>query len=415
MQSEGITPVTIIFRKEYNDLGPFIADDLFSVPNGVNIITGSPRLFSNINILYVDDNGKRMYKTEIVSGANEHPFSIMKLSSGAILIFSVQSQSEAISLPQSIAITEVTKTGKVINREIIKDESSYMLNEVLSSSTDYFLVFCEKFPPGNRSLSQVYLFEVNAKLNIVSKRPISGKNEYINQVIKSSDGISVITGKWQEPRKYIIRNFDFTAELKWQSGFMTSEDVRIQEVQKTTDGGYIIIGDAFPYIYSAKLDHKGAVQWENLYEKSNRLFRKSGYFNAFHIIESTEGYMIIGSHHDNLESPSPLYVIKINEAGMKEWSRKFPGITSTGHFINYEDGCLVFGKKIQNSETVILHIDWVEKLKGIQTIYQDDMRLKKIQKISEDEYLVLFNSLQSGECDKKISLMKLSIREPNDS
>ena len=95
-------------------------------------------------------------------------------------------------------------------------------------------------------------------------------------------------------------------------------------MERTTDGGYIIVGYAYPETgdidestWVIKIDNNGNKQWDYL-------FREEGYFEDGSIQQtSDEGYIIVCTGEEVDGDGSDAYLIKIDKDGNEQWDRSF--------------------------------------------------------------------------------------------
>jgi len=138
-------------------------------------------------------------------------------------------------------------------------------------------------------------------------------------------------------RDYWIVNLSSSGNLIWQRRLGGSKDEHAQEVQQTTDGGYVVAGysysnDAhvkgnhggFDY-WVVKLNQSGLIEWQKCLGGSKWEFAHS-------IQQTTDGgYIVAGNtdsndgdvsgHHGDYD----LWVVKLNPLGKLLWQRCMGG------------------------------------------------------------------------------------------
>ena len=199
------------------------------------------------------------------------------------------------------------------------------------------------------------------------------KNESGQSVVNTPDGGYAVLGytqsmdldvfnKTNNSYDYWLIKFDEFGNQEWQKVYGGSDDDRGREIIVTNDGGYAIIGSSksqdgdvssnsgFNDFWVLKISNSGNIIWE-------RSFGYSGSDNGFSIIQTHDnGYLISGvidvTSSDgqgnnrlslNRHAGGDYWVIKINSAGILQWSRYFGGTftdtsyalseTQTGNFI----------------------------------------------------------------------------------
>tara|TARA_B100001175_G_scaffold55811_1_gene44881 strand:+ start:8068 stop:9405 length:1338 start_codon:yes stop_codon:yes gene_type:complete len=199
------------------------------------------------------------------------------------------------------------------------------------------------------------------------------KNESGQSVVNTPDGGYAVLGytqsmdldvfnKTNNSYDYWLIKFDEFGNQEWQKVYGGSDDDRGREIIVTNDGGYAIIGSSksqdgdvssnsgFNDFWVLKISNSGNLIWE-------KSFGYSGSDNGFSIIQTHDnGYLISGvidvTSSDgqgnnrlslNRHAGGDYWVIKINSAGILQWSRYFGGTftdtsyalseTQTGNFI----------------------------------------------------------------------------------
>ena len=124
---------------------------------------------------------------------------------------------------------------------------------------------------------------------------------------------------------YLIKT-DGNGEEEWSQnyGFSGIHDFG-RSVQQTTDGGYVLCGTTQgvfdtnewgdPGIYLIKTDAIGAEEWSQTFE---------GYGNGEEIQQTTDGGYIITGFTNLLDGPN-IWLIKTDEIGEEEWIQNFGG------------------------------------------------------------------------------------------
>jgi len=163
-------------------------------------------------------------------------------------------------------------------------------------------------------------------------------------------------------------------EIAWQKSLGGSENDRARSVNQTSDGGYIVAGitrsndgDVADNIVGArsiwviKLDATGTIQWEKSYGGND-------YDEANEIQQTSDGgYILIGSSEsddffgDSLGNQDIL-ILKLDSVGNIVWGKRYGGVgLDVGYSINQTpDGGFIASGKINSS----LARSWVAKLDG---------------------------------------------------
>jgi len=141
-------------------------------------------------------------------------------------------------------------------------------------------------------------------------------------VQQTTDGGFIITGykyplEEGEEDVYLIK-VDPNGDLLWENNF-GYYSARGNCVQQTTDGGYIITGDA-GYTILKKTDPNGNSQWSNGF-----FYDPHGFSGGTSVEQTTDGGYIITGYKGYFESYSPCnaFLIKTDPNGDSEWDKIF--------------------------------------------------------------------------------------------
>ncbi|HEY3249985.1 MAG TPA: T9SS type A sorting domain-containing protein, partial [Ignavibacteria bacterium] len=123
---------------------------------------------------------------------------------------------------------------------------------------------------------------------------------------------------------YIVK-LDNNGTILWTKTFGGFGDEYGESIVQTSDGGYAVGGYTNSYgagdydDYIAKLDAAGAIQWFKTYGTA-------GYDYALSIKQTTDGgYVLFGSTSSFGAGNNDYYVVKVDSAGLLQWSKTIGG------------------------------------------------------------------------------------------
>ena len=158
-----------------------------------------------------------------------------------------------------------------------------------------------------------------------------------------------ITGKSATDQDYWLLRLDSDGEKIWDKIYGGSEDEKAANIEKTTDGGYIISGyttsndgdvsenAGFHDYWIVKIDGSGTIQWEKSFgfEGDDRAFRviqtsDGGYFATGYLdvdLSNGEGNDLIDDQNNRgtQHSLGDYWGIRMDANGNKIWRRYFGG------------------------------------------------------------------------------------------
>jgi hypothetical protein len=167
--------------------------------------------------------------------------------------------------------------------------------------------------------SDVYLVRTDSDGNILWERTYGGITEDCgNSVQQTTDGGFIVTGI-SELSIYLIKT-DQNGDTVWTKKYAKTAGGVGCSVQQTSDGGYIITGHTEYHgnICLLKVDTNGDSLWGQMFGTDNDI-------NFGRSVKETfdGGYIIVGSTHPLNAGSFDIYLIKTNEIGNVEWTKKF--------------------------------------------------------------------------------------------
>lgn len=191
-----------------------------------------------------------------------------------------------------------------------------------------------------------------------SKKLTGAGDEVLNCIRPTSDGGYISVGYTSTSgaggKDVLLVKFTSTGIVSWSKTYGTTTNDIGYDVKQTTDGGYVITGEAkktlsssVGAVYLIKTDNTGAVTWSNMWGAG------SGNQGRTVIQTSDGGYFVGGT-----ASTGFLYLIKTTSAGVVSWARTnmAMAVSSTTMFqaIQTADGGFALvGNSVQTSDNNI--------------------------------------------------------------
>jgi hypothetical protein len=234
---------------------------------------------------------------------------------------------------------------------------------------------------GNEEWNQVY--------------PTAGR-EYAVSIVQNLDGSYVLFGETSTVGNggadmYLLK-ITSTGIPIWNKTYGTSMDEKGRSVRKTSDGGYILIGQEYfqgGNIYVVKTDAAGNELWSNYYGDIG--------WDLGHDIRQTPdgGYIIAGRIENTTNGNHEMYCAKLDALGALTWENTYPqgiisdavsvGLTNDGGYILVGSTTYSVGSDFDN-DLYAVKIDGT----GYLTIDDQEIELSSIQ-ISPNPSNGIFN------------------------
>ena len=183
--------------------------------------------------------------------------------------------------------------------------------------------------------SNIYLIKTDENGETQWIESIGGEGRDVGYSIEQTSdqgyiitGQSNIDGSGTHDDVYLVKTDEY-GQVQWEERFgWFGMDIGFS-VQQTTDEGFIITGytsvNESPDVYIIKTNEYGQELWSHVYDGL-------GYSNFGHQILQTNdgGYIVLGVDHVPGQNEDLMYLIKIDEDGLEEWSQVIYEMTFSG-------------------------------------------------------------------------------------
>ncbi|MCK4233126.1 hypothetical protein KAX75_01755 [candidate division WOR-3 bacterium] len=179
------------------------------------------------------------------------------------------------------------------------------------------------------SEGDIYLIKTNPSGDTIWTRTYGGGREDVGYSVRETvDGGYIITGYTYsfgagDTDVYLIRT-NINGDTIWTRTYGGESTDKGREVLKTSDGGYIIIGDTKSFglglysdVYLIKIDDNGDIVWEKVYGGN-------GIDVGWSIVQSVSGDFVIAGYSNSFGNGDlDVYLIKVNENGDTVWTKTY--------------------------------------------------------------------------------------------
>ena len=203
---------------------------------------------------------------------------------------------------------------------------------------------------------------INFRTNTIDNTWVKTYGKFFNEemglsIKQTSDDGFIVVGiksasflKVYGNRDIWLLKLDETGSIIWDKTFGGIEDDFGNSILQTSDGGYIIAGETDSYsngrsdVWLIKTDENGNMQWDKTYGYEGSDFGEE-------IIKTSDGgYVIVGWGNQTGGARGDAILIKVDSNGNKLWYRTFGG---KGH--NYADGV----RETSDNGFIVLGSSWM--------------------------------------------------------
>ena len=252
--------------------------------------------FADFYVVKTDGNGDTIWTKKYGGSGLEHGYSIQRLSDGNYILAGVTTSYGAGG--EDAYLVKIDPNG---NELWDKAYGTWYTDriEAVEETTDGGFIAVGTTTGNQSNGNDVYLLKTDSDGDTMWTRRFGGSAfDYGNMVRQTSDGGYIIVGitysnSASNNGDYYMIKTDANGYQQWDETFGGTGVDEAKNVQQTSDGGYIIVGDTESMgngnsdIYMIKTDAAGSMSWFKTYGGSNKdvvkIDRKSTRLNSSHI------------------------------------------------------------------------------------------------------------------------------------
>lgn len=360
------TTFSKIFGGEESD----IAKAVVKTNNGY-LIAGKTKSFQdsdrnyNVYLIKIDKNGNKIWSKIYGGSDDDEANSITKFKDDFVFAGSTKSYGND---NLSFYFVRIDKNGKIKWEKTYYRGSNdeYYGNSIVADGNNLIITGTERHLKFFSARINPILIKVNSNGDLIWRGYYGGKDEdYGNAVISTKDGY-IMVGRSET---YGHGDFDsYVVGLKkngkrvWYHAYGGKDDETAHDIIETKDG-YIIVGstDSFGLNYKdvfvVKINKRGKVIWRHSY---GGRYDDEGYAITK---APDDGYVIVGKSEVRRKG-NELYILKINSKGRTVWARTYGGENDDVGYdiVTADDGYLIVGEKqtsrSRDSNVWVLKVDF---------------------------------------------------------
>jgi len=342
----------ITFDKTYGGKEHDIAKSVIKLDDGY-LIAGDSKSFHedrdyNAYIIKIDKKGEKIWSKTYGGEDDEHINGLTKFGKNFVIVGSTESYG---GRNQSFYFANIDNNGKINWEKTYyrKDADYYYGNDIIADGKNLVIAGVEKHLEFFNAKINPMLFKINGDGDMIWRGYYGGKDEdKAYAVINTKDGY-IMAG---ETETYGHGDFDAyvvglnkKGKREWFHAYGGKDDEVANDIIETEDG-YILVGstDSFGLnykdVYVVKIDKRGKTIWQHSYGGK---YDDEGYA----ITKSPDGGFVIVGKTETRRNGDDLYLFKIDKNGKMKWSRTYGGESDDVGYdiVTTEDGYLIVGDK----------------------------------------------------------------------
>ena len=342
----------ITFDKTYGGKDHDIAKSVIKLKDGY-LIAGESKSFHedrdyNAYIIKIDKKGEKVWSKIYGGEDDEYINAITKFRDNFVFVGSTKSYNMR---NRSFYFTNIDKNGKVNWEKIYYryDRDYYYGNDIIADGENLIVAGVEKHLEFFNAKIDPMIFKINSDGDKVWHKYYRGKDEdRANAIINTKDGY-ILAGETEtyghgNIDAYVV-GVDKKGKREWFHAYGGKDDEVANDIIETKEG-YILVGstDSFGLnykdVYVVKIDKRGKTIWQYNYGGK---YDDVGYA----ITQSPDGGFVIVGKTETRRNGDDLYLFKIDKNGKMKWSRTYGGESDDVGYdiVTTEDGYLIVGDK----------------------------------------------------------------------
>lgn len=307
----------------------------------------------NIYVIRLDKEGNKVWSKHYGTKEDESAQNVIETADGFVII---GASDKVGNDRRSVYMLKIDKAGTLLwERAYYSNTYDYYDGNDLLQRPDggFIIAATEKHPKLFNEQIEGYVVSTDAEGRAIGQRRFGGDEEDYLEKIIATEGGYLLAGATEsfghgELDAYVIK-IDAAGNRIWSRAFGGTDDDRAHDIIETDDG-YMMVGttDSFGRryndVYVVKMNKNGNRIWHKAYGGSKDE-------EGFAIVADEGGYVIAGkaeSYSGGLRSD--LYLFKIDENGKLLWERVYGGDEDD---VGYDlavtnDGYIIVGETADN-------------------------------------------------------------------
>ena len=340
-------------------------------------------------IVYTDSNGRYVflnvdpgtYQLEFSLGGYNIPFIIVTVTAGTVTEPPANPGSPSNPNPPNDPPTYIKWQH---NYGGSADDYCYSIVQLSDggyiAAGDSFSSNSGDFTGTNNGNDDFWIIRMNSLGQILWQKNYGGSsNDSANSIIQTSDGGYIVagdtfssasgdvTGTNNGESDFWVVKLDSSGTIQWQKNYGGSGREFANDIQQTSDGGYIVAGGTLSSAsgdvtgtnnggrdyWVVKLNNSGTIQWQKNYGGSGNEYLKS-------VRQTSDGGYIVGGYTDSSASGDvtgtnngglDIWVVKLNSSGTIQWQKNYGGSDNDNSYsvIQTSDGGYISAGRTNSS------------------------------------------------------------------
>ena len=238
--------------------------------------------------------------------------------------------------------SSISSNGLSKALDVLNDIEMFKITKIYKDNNKHIVVGYEQ-NISSYSTHQAAIMAVDKNGKTLWKTIVGTGKSYSEAMVQTSSNEYMVVGHdfiWQSPDKsrgnyhVLVAKVNQKGEKVWSKHYsLNGGFAKGRNIEKTNDGGFIIVGETQSKAWIFKLDASGNKVWETFFDIKKTPDRAYAVHN-----NQQDGYIILGKSNSSSSIGDKSWIMKVNYSGKTEWSTHFEigKLFETGQFFDLE-------------------------------------------------------------------------------
>lgn len=224
-------------------------------------------------------------------------------------------------------VRSVNSSGLSNKKNLLNNVEMFKITKLYKTDNKYVVIGYDQ-DMASHSTHQAVIMSVDRNGKTLWKTIAGTGKSYSEAMVQTSNNAYMVVGHdfiWQSADKsrgnyhVMVAKVNQKGEKVWTKHYsLDGSFAKGRNIEKTNDGGFIIVGETQSKAWIFKIDASGNKVWETFFDTEKTPDRAYAVHN-----NQQDGYIILGRSNGPGFNGDKTWIMKVNYSGKVEWSKDF--------------------------------------------------------------------------------------------